>query len=241
MLPQVRTDIHTHSDRLQLHWHQDTTEGCFTPHTTRTHSTPTARRVSLGVLPSRCAFLRPCLCPWPPLRVPGVLLEDMSRPRRRAALAPAAGAVHGDLGHGRKSLEVLGRGGGFGDGAPRPLGQVGASWAPSAAPAPGAVVVPVVAQAAGGHHGFHGSLLAKAQRSLERDMHAICSPEPASHPELHLFAMGLPNPSGSSPPSVATRLGGEQETSWGLTGLFCVTFSFLLALNSCSFFCVLSM
>lgn len=45
-------------------------------------------------------------------------------------------------------------------------------------------------------------------------------PRASQPPKLHLFATGFPNPSGSSPPLVATRLGGEQETSWGLTGLF---------------------
>lgn len=218
MFSQVRTDTHTHSDRLQLHWQQDTTEGCFTPQTTRTHSTPTARRVSLGVLPSRCGFLRPCLCPWPPPRVPGVLLEDVSRPRRRAALAPAAGAVHGDLGHGRKSLEVLGRGGGFGDGAPWPLGQVRASWATPAAPAPGAVVVPVVAQAAGSHHGFHGSLLAKAQQLLEGYRYAIFSPEPAVYRAF--ICHGIPKPQWQQPTLGGHKVRRRAGDILGLNGAF---------------------
>lgn len=79
-----------------------------------------------------------------------------------SALALTAGAIHRNLGHGGavapESVEVLG-GGGFRAGGPCPLGQAGAPGTPLAAPAAGAVVVTVVAQAAGSHHGFHGSLL----------------------------------------------------------------------------------
>lgn len=105
----------------------------------------------------------------PPLPVPafkgqwGIACRSRGEPAAApSALALAAGAIHGNLGHSGtvapESVEVLG-GGGFGDGGPCPLGQAGVPGTPLAAPAAGAVVVPVVAQAAGSHHGFHGSLL----------------------------------------------------------------------------------
>ena len=68
----------------------------------------------------------------------------------RAPSAPAARPIDGHGGHSRERLQLLGCRGGLGALPP-----------PGTPPAPGAVVMAVVAQAAGSHHGFHGSLQAE--------------------------------------------------------------------------------
>lgn len=81
-------------------------------------------------------------------------------------------------------------------------------------------------------------------------LHRPSLPSPSQPPELprvaeHLSARGRgslkPSDGGSRRPQPFAR--GDVNTSHprGLTGLFHLTFSFRLALNSCSFFCVLSM
>lgn len=117
-------------------------------------------QAALGVLLSPPWL--PQLSRWQHPRGGGTLCGSRGElPVAPSRLALAAGAVQGHRGGcGLTLVELLGGGSsGPGGSSPCPLGRAGA-WGPLAlaAPAAGAVVVPMVAQAAGSHHSFHGSL-----------------------------------------------------------------------------------
>lgn len=142
----------------------------------------------------------------------------------RAPSAPAARPIDGHFGHSRERLQLLGCSGGLS----APLG---------APPAPGAVVVAVVAQAAGSHYSFHGSLQAERDGISRKHTHT-----PGSTPRLPplsilLLRAGIAQPQRAQPMDGTSSVQ-EEESGRNPSGF---TFSFLLALNSCSFFCVLSM